>query len=89
MQFMITWCIDPAQQPTARARFLETQAPPPDGVEMVGRWHAAAGKQGWILAETNDASAILRWTAEWADVIDFDVAPVVGDEDAGRILAGG
>ncbi len=61
-------------------RFKQTGAPPPQGVKMVGRWHAAEGNRGWFIAEADDADAIARWLQEWTDLITFEVTPVLTDE---------
>ena len=61
------------------ARFLETGGLPPDGVEMHGRWHAAAGNAGFLVAESDDAAAVADWLQQWSDLIDFELTPVVGD----------
>jgi hypothetical protein len=87
MKFMMTYQINNASWDKAVARFLETGAPAPAGVKLVGRWHASAGRHGFLLLEGNDASAIYRFAAEWHDVCDFAVTPVVDDQEAGAVLA--
>jgi hypothetical protein len=53
---------------------------------MHGRWFTASQSKGFMLVEANDSKALFRWTSEWADVIDFQIEPVVTDEEAGPIL---
>lgn len=67
-------------------RFRETGGPPPPGVKMVGRWHSVAGKGGFFLAETDDAVALARWLQDWSDLIDFEVVPVVTDEQVSEVI---
>jgi len=84
MTFMITWSIAPAQQKEASARFIKTGGAPPNGVEMLGRWHGMG--IGWVLAKTDRAAAIYEWTAQWTDVISFVVTPVIEDAEASEVL---
>lgn len=67
-------------------RFTETGAPPPSGVKMIGRWHSVAGNGGFFLAETDDAVALARWLQDWTDLIDFEVVPVVTDEQVSEVI---
>jgi hypothetical protein len=87
MKFMITYQIHTTGWDKAVSRFLETQAPAPAGVKMLGRWHAAAGRNGYILVEGDDVSAIYRFAGEWHDLCDMAVTPVIEDAGAGAVLA--
>ncbi len=86
MTFMLTFSlpIDTIEERTSR--FLETGAPPPEGVEMLGRWHSISGARGWVLASTNDPKALFRWVRSWADVLEFEVEPVLDDQEAAEVL---
>ena len=53
---------------------------------MHGRWHSLSASRAFLLAETDDPTAIYRWVAGWADLIDFEVHPVIEDEQAAPIL---
>ncbi len=84
MKFMVTWSVTPERQKQATARFLETEGQPPDGVKMLGRWHAPG--MGFTLAETNDAKALHEWTARWLDLLKFVITPVIEDEEAAEVM---
>ena len=87
MKFMMTYQIHTDGWDKAVSRFLETQAPAPPGVNLAGRWHAAAGRNGFLLLESDDPGAIYRFAAEWHDVCDLTVTPVIDDETAGSVLS--
>jgi hypothetical protein len=53
---------------------------------VAGRWHAAAGRHGFLLLEGDDANAVYRFAAEWSDVCDLAVTPVLTDEQAAAVL---
>jgi hypothetical protein len=82
----MTYAIRTKNWDKAVARFLETGSPPPAGVKLVGRWHAAAGRHGFLLLEGNDVNALYRFASEWSDVCDLAVTPVVTDEQAAGVL---
>jgi hypothetical protein len=86
MTFMITFSlpIDTIEERTSR--FLETGGPPPAGVEMVGRWHAVSAARGWVLAKTNDSKALFRWIRSWADLMEFEIEPVLDDQEAAALM---
>ena len=52
----------------------------------MGRWHAASGRHGFLLLEGDDANAVYRFAAEWSDVCDLAVTPVLTDEQAAAVL---
>jgi hypothetical protein len=88
MQFLISWDVAEDNRDAANARFLETGAPPPEGVTMVGRWHLAEGREGFLIAETDDAIALAKWTNQWTDLLTFRVVPIVDDEGVQQVLGG-
>ena len=87
MHFHITYEFDSSQRNSAQDRFRETGALPPDGIEMLGRWHAAGGNKGFMLAETDDVVAIGHWVQQWTDLLSFEVTPVMNDEQVSEVLS--
>lgn len=55
---------------------------------MLGRWFTASHSRGFMLVETEDATALFHWTSEWASLLDFVIEPVLTDEEAGAALGG-
>ena len=86
MKFMVTFPLTHRHYRDRVSRFLETGAPPPAGVTLHGRWFTASHSKGFMLVETTDPKTLFKWTSEWADVMDFQIEPVVTDEEAGPIL---
>ena len=86
MRFGIWYTLPSENFKAAVKRFLETGGMPPEGVKLESRWHAATAGKGFILASSNDPKAVYQWTASWADVIHFDVSPVLDDNDAQGVL---
>ncbi len=67
-------------------RFRETGGVPPRGVKMLGRWHGAEGNGGFFVAETDDPGALARWLQDWTDLVAFEVAPVLTDEQFSEVI---
>ena len=86
MQFMMTFPLTHRGYKERVGRFLETGAPPPEGVTLHGRWFTASHSKGFMLVESDDPKALFRWVSEWADLIDFEIEPVVTDAEAAPIL---
>ena len=86
MKFMITFPLTHRDYKERVSRFLETGAPPPEGAKLLGRWFTASHSKGFMLVETDDANSLFRWTSEWANLIDFQIEPVVTEDDAAPIL---
>ena len=82
----MTYQISKATWGQAVERFLETGGAPPDGVTLLNRYHAAAGRHGFLVAESDDVAALYRMAAEWHDVCDLAITPVIEDEEAGAVL---
>jgi hypothetical protein len=84
MKFMITWKASPANYKAAVERFLKTGAPAPKGLKTIGRWHTAGSSRGFHLVEDSD-TGLAEINAEWADLLDLEVVPVVEDDVAGEV----
>ena len=86
MLFMITFPLTHRGYKERVSRFLETGARPTAGISLHGRWFTASHSKGFMVVETDDPKHLFRWTSEWADLVDFQIEPIVTDEEAGPIL---
>jgi hypothetical protein len=86
MLFMVIYSLAPQHRDAGQARFKQTGGQPPEGARMLGRWHDVAGLRGWVLAEADNALPLARWTQDWSDLLDFQVVPLLTDEDFGKLL---
>jgi hypothetical protein len=86
MLFMVTYKLRPEHRTSAVTRFLETGGPPPEGVKMVGRWHDASMRRGFVLSDSPDAEAAAKWCHQWADLLTFEVIPVLDDDQVLRVF---
>ena len=77
----------PGQIKEAVGKFLSSGAPLAEGDKMIGRWHAPGSQSGWIIVETASLAGLYEHASEWADMLDWEVTPVLTDEEAGAICA--
>ncbi|MHC8400507.1 DUF3303 domain-containing protein [Pseudomonas sp. MDT1-17] len=87
MIFMVSWSISPENRNTVIKRFLETKGAPPEGVKMLGRWHAVGGSNGFGIAEADDAVKIQKWVLQWNDLMNMEVHVALTDEQVAPLLA--
>jgi hypothetical protein len=81
MKIMIVWRTIPGKYKTAVESFLREGGPVPPGAKTLGRWHVPGSILGWHLVE-GDLTAVGQHVAEWADLLECEVYPVVEDAEA-------
>jgi len=59
----------------------------PEGLKMIGRWHAPGSVCGWLLVEGDDLKALYEHVAQWANLLDLQTSPVLEDSDTAEALA--
>ncbi|MCA9082298.1 MAG: DUF3303 family protein [Planctomycetaceae bacterium] len=67
-------------------RFVETGALPPNGVKLHGRWVTLGHDRGFQLVETAKPELIFHWCSEWADLMTFEVFPIIESAPAATVL---
>ena len=83
MKFMVVWKTVPGKYKSALDQFLGGGGPVPAGAKTVGRWHTPGSTLGWHLIEATDLTLIAQHVADWADVLELEVHPVIEDAEAG------
>ncbi len=83
MKVMVVWKTVPGKYKTALEQFLKTGGPVPAGAKTLGRWHVPGSILGWHLIEAKDLTSVAQHTAEWADVLEMEIYPVIEDAEAG------
>lgn len=84
MKVMVVWKTVPGKYKTAIEQFIRTGGPVPQGAKTIGRWHAPGSVQGWHLME-GDLTAIASHVADWGDLLQYEVYPVMEDADAASV----
>ena len=57
----------------------------PPGLRYVDSWVAERLDRCFQLVETDDPSLLDEWTAEWSDLVTFEVVPVLGSAEAAAL----
>ena len=84
---MLSWRIACENHKAAGELFLQSGAPVPDGMQLIGRWHAPGSVTGWALVESDDPKAIYEHAGQWAALLELEATPVLEDAEAGEALA--
>jgi hypothetical protein len=59
----------------------------PDGLRYVSSWVDTKMQRCYQVMETDDPALIEQWTANWADLTDFEVVPVITSKEARERMA--
>jgi hypothetical protein len=65
-------------------RFKEKGRLAPEGLVYLSSWVDEKFRVCFQLMETDDAALIDQWMAQWSDIVDFEVFPVITSEEAVR-----
>ena len=68
-------------------RFRERGRLMPDAVEYRGSWVTEDLARCYQVVECPDRSLLDQWIANWQDIVDFDVVPVVTSTEAQAAVA--
>lgn len=63
-------------------RFAEKGRMMPDGLNYVSSWIDTDFKRCFQLMETENAKLFDEWIANWSDLTDFEVIPVITSKEA-------
>ncbi len=60
----------------------------PEGVSFIESWVTADLGRCFQLMEADDVAKLQEWVAQWLDLIEFEIAPVIaGSQTASRFEA--
>jgi hypothetical protein len=68
-------------------RFRELGRLTPAGLTFVDSWVQADLRRCFQLVECDDVRFLQRWVAEWRDLVEFEIVPVVPGKEAAEALA--
>ncbi|HXF39564.1 MAG TPA: DUF3303 family protein [Blastocatellia bacterium] len=68
-------------------RFRERGRLMPEGVKYVSSWVDEKLERCFQLMETDDARLLNEWVANWNDVADFEIYPVISSSEAAERVA--
>jgi hypothetical protein len=86
MLFMVVETFRNQDAKAVYRRFRDKGRMMPDGLSFVGSWTAADLSRCFQLMQTDDVTLLQRWVAEWADLVAFEVVPVVTGKETAEAL---
>ena len=68
-------------------RFRDRGRLAPSGLTYVSSWVDVKLERCYQLMETDDPQLLDEWLAQWADIVDFEVYPVITSAEAAARIA--
>lgn len=68
-------------------RFRDRGRLAPDGLTYVNSWVDESMRTCYQLMETDDRALLDAWIANWDDIVDFEVVPVITSAEAAARIA--
>ena len=87
MRFMIIERFKNGDAVPVYQRFREKGRLAPNGLDYVGSLVSAYLSHCYQVMETSDRALLDQWIAQWKDLVDFEVIPVVTSAEASEKTA--
>ena len=68
-------------------RFRDHGRLAPEGLTYVQSWVDDTMRRCYQLMETDDRALLDEWIAQWSDIVDFEVHPVMTSKEAAERIA--
>ena len=68
-------------------RFRERGRMAPDGLNYISSWITADLTRCYQIMETPDRALLEQWMANWGDIVEFEVHPVITSKEASERVA--
>ena len=68
-------------------RFRDRGRMAPEGVQYLSSWVDDKFERCFQLMETDDRALLDQWSANWKDIVDFEIVPVVTSAEAAQTIA--
>ena len=87
MQYMVVEHFRDGNPVPVYRRFREQGRMAPEGLRYVSGWVAEDLRCCFQIMECEDRALLEQWTARWADVVEFEIIPVITSADAVAAVA--
>lgn len=87
MLFMVIEHFRPGRVPEVYRRFRDRGRMAPDGVQYVSSWVDLDFQRCFQVMQADDEESLRGWTANWDDLIDFEIIPVRTSPEATAAIA--
>jgi hypothetical protein len=86
MLFMVIERFRPGRAPDVYRRFRDRGRMAPDGLRYISSWVDLNFERCFQVMEADNAGLFTEWTAQWDDLIDFEIVPVRTSADAAAAI---
>ena len=86
MLFKLAWTHSPEARDETIKKFMETGGMPPEGVELLSRYHNVDGTGGFAILESTNAAALADYALDWNGLIKIEITAIVDDETITSVL---
>lgn len=87
MLFMVIERFGSGQATEVYRRFRDVGRMAPDGVRYISSWVDLNFERSFQIMEAESAKVLGEWTANWDDLIDFEIVPVRTSQEATAVIA--
>jgi hypothetical protein len=87
MLFMVIEQFRSGQVPAVYRRFRDRGRMAPEGVQYVSSWVDMHFQRCFQVMEADNEGSLRQWTANWEDLIDFEIIPVRTSQEAAAAIA--
>ncbi len=81
MLFMVIEQFKNGNAQAVRARFQQKGRMLPEDVEYISSWIDPERARCFQIMQAPDADSLNPWLANWSDLVDFEIAPVLQSQD--------
>jgi len=68
-------------------RFRDRGRLAPEGLQYIASWIDEKLERCFQLMETDDRKLIDEWIANWSDIVEFEIYPVITSNEAARKIS--
>jgi Protein of unknown function (DUF3303) len=87
MLFMVIERFRPGQAPAVYRRFRDQGRMAPEGVRYISSWVDLTYHRCFQVMDADNERLLQQWTANWSDLIDFELIPVRTSQEAAAAIA--
>ena len=86
MLFKLAWTHSPEARNETIKKFMETGGMPPEGVELISRYHNVDGTGGFAILESTSAASLADYALDWNGLIKIEITAIMDDETITSVL---
>ena len=87
MLFMVIEHFRPGKAVEAYRRFRDRGRMAPEGVRYISSWVDLGFRRCFQVMEAENETLLKEWTANWDDLVEFEIVPVRTSEQAVEAIA--